>query len=266
MKCNNCGGIIPDGSKFCMYCGCEARMDFSCSHCGFKAIPLEALFCPACGMRLTLKVDDYWDNLKIGDYYYSDGSFSTQLDQSKTCVGIVFSLETTAEEKKHGWTHGQIVALEDTGGEERCQWGPRGSLLTTHVGEWKDARKDKDGYLYSNTIYASGIKYEAFEEARKYSALLPSGKTSAWYLPSVGQWVDIIENLGQVSVLGESYGCFNGDRNWRSKLAFLKFSADIYWTSLQRGSSSAWSVSMGNGSVSANSKTSAGRVRPVSAI
>ena len=266
MKCISCGGIIPDGSKFCMHCGCEVRMEFSCSHCGFKDIPPEALFCPACGLRLALKVDDCWDNLKIGDYYYSDGSFSTQLDQSKTCVGIVFSLETTAEEKKHGWTHGQIVALEDAGGGKRYVWGLGELLITSYVHEWRDAKKDKDGYLYSNSIYVSGIKYEAFAAARKFSALLPSEKTSGWYLPSVGQWVEIIENLGQVSILGDGFGCFNGDRIWRSKLAFLNISIDVYWTSLQKGSSGSWCVLMTSGNVSTLTKASAGRVRPVSAI
>ena len=266
MKFNSCGRIIPDGSKYCMHCGCEGRMELSCSHCGFNAIPLEALFCPACGMRLALKVDDCWDNLKIGDYYYSDGSFSTQLDQSKTCAGIVFSLETTAEEKKHGWTHGQIVALEDAGGGKRYVWGLGELLITSYVHEWRDAKKDKDGYLYSNIIYGSGIKYEAFEAAQKYSALLPLGKTSGWYLPSVGQWVEIIENLGQVSILGDGFGCFNGDRIWRSKLAFLNISIDVYWTSLQKGSSGSWCVLMTSGNVSTLTKASAGRVRPVSAI
>ena len=241
-------------------------MEFSCSHCGFKDIPPEALFCPACGLRLALKVDDCWDNLKIGDYYYSDGSFSTQLDQSKTCVGIVFSLETTAEEKKHGWTHGQIVALEDAGGGKRYVWGLGELLITSYVHEWRDAKKDKDGYLYSNSIYVSGIKYEAFAAARKFSALLPSEKTSGWYLPSVGQWVEIIENLGQVSILGDGFGCFNGDRIWRSKLAFLNISIDVYWTSLQKGSSGSWCVLMTSGNVSTTSMTLAGRVRPVSAI
>ena len=261
MKFNSCGRIIPDGSKYCMHCGCEGRMELSCSHCGFKAIPSEALFCPVCGMRLTLKVDDCWDNLKIGDYYYSDGSFSTHLDQLKTCVGIVFSLETTAEEKKHGWTHGQIVALEDAGGE-RCQWGPRGSLLTTHVDEWRDVRKDKDGYLYSNSIYAS--KYEAFAAARKYSALLPSGKTSGWYLPSVGQWVEIIEKLGQVLIKGYG-GYFGVDKEeWKPKLAFLNLSDVFYWTSLQRDSLDSWCVSFNlNGCVYTTSCCMHYRVRSV---
>ncbi len=262
MKCNSCGGIILDGSKFCMYCGCEARMELSCSHCGFKAIPSEALFCPACGMRLTLKVDDYWDNLKIGDYYYSDGSFSTHLDQSKTCVGIVYSLETTVEEKKHGWTHGQIVALEDAGGGGRYPWaGSWGALLAAHVDKWRDARRDKNGYLYSNSI-----KYGAFAAARSYLALLPLGKTSGWYLPSVGQWVAMIENLGQISIPEDSFGRFDGDKNWRSKLEFLKFSTDVYWTSLQKGSLYSWCVNMNGGNITPYGKSSLGKVRPISAI
>ena len=261
MKFNSCGRIIPDGSKYCMYCGSEARMELSCSHCGFKAIPSEALFCPVCGMRLTLKVDDCWDNLKIGDYYYSDGSFSTHLDQSKTCVGIVFSLETTAEEKKHGWTHGQIVALEDTRGGRYPWAGPWGALLSTHVDKWRDARKDKNGYFYSNFI-----KYGAFAAARKYLVLLPSGKTSGWYLPSVGQWVEIIENLGQVSISEDSFGRFNGDKNWKSKLAFLNFSTDVYWTSLQKGCLYSWCVNMNDGTITPYGKSSLGKVRPISAI
>ena len=30
------------------------------------------------------------DELKIGDYYYSDGTWSTTLDSSKTPIGVVF--------------------------------------------------------------------------------------------------------------------------------------------------------------------------------
>ena len=153
------------------------------------------------------------------------------------------------------------MALEDAGGE-RCQWGPRGSLLTTHVDEWRDVRKDKDGYLYSNSIYAS--KYEAFAAARKYSALLPSGKTSGWYLPSVGQWVEIIEKLGQVLIKGYG-GYFGVDKEeWKPKLAFLNLSDVFYWTSLQRDSLDSWCVSFNlNGCVYTTSCCMHYRVRSV---
>ena len=54
---------------------------------------------------------------KVGDYYYSDGTWSSEYDDSKTCIGIVFALskeqdgdiDVSLEESMHG----RIVALQD---------------------------------------------------------------------------------------------------------------------------------------------------------
>lgn len=54
---------------------------------------------------------------KIGDYYYSDGTFSTEYNSRKDCIGIVFALskekdgdiDVTLESSEHG----RIVALDD---------------------------------------------------------------------------------------------------------------------------------------------------------
>lgn len=62
---------------------------------------------------------------KVGDYYYSDGLWSTEYDANRTCIGIVFALS----EEKDGdinvslseSMHGRIVALEDIG---KFAWGP----------------------------------------------------------------------------------------------------------------------------------------------
>lgn len=62
---------------------------------------------------------------KIGDYYYSDQTWSTEYNKEKTCIGIVFALS----EEKDGdinvslaeSMHGRIVALEDLG---KYAWGP----------------------------------------------------------------------------------------------------------------------------------------------
>lgn len=29
---------------------------------------------------------------KVGDYYYSDGTYSTEMNEEKTCIGIVYAL------------------------------------------------------------------------------------------------------------------------------------------------------------------------------
>lgn len=58
-------------------------------------------------------------NLNIGDFYYSDGTWSKDLDQSKTLVGIVFwtgnptLTDPTLAEDHPECTHGYVVALQE---------------------------------------------------------------------------------------------------------------------------------------------------------
>lgn len=62
---------------------------------------------------------------RIGDYYYNDATWSTSLDKSKTCVGIVFALDDRDGNIDKSLTesvHGRVVALEDA--EKKTTWGP----------------------------------------------------------------------------------------------------------------------------------------------
>ena len=54
MKCPNCKQIIPDGSKFCNYCGQRIKTNngvIDCPTCN-REIPSDSLFCPFCGHPL----------------------------------------------------------------------------------------------------------------------------------------------------------------------------------------------------------------------
>lgn len=57
--------------------------------------------------------------LNIGDYYYSDGTWSSELDNSKTCIGVVFWVGNPSEDdptlkKEHPeCTNGLVVSLHD---------------------------------------------------------------------------------------------------------------------------------------------------------
>ena len=206
--------------------------------------------------------------LKIGDYFYSDGTFSHALTYKKQCVGIVFSLETTKEEKERGWTHGYIIALSDAQDGACFSWGPVDIDLpsphTTYYGYEFAGARDFDGYLYSNSKYTKNSAYGAFEAARNYPVLLPDGKTSGWYLPSIGQWKECLENLYKLT-----WGDWIGieQKLLADQIGGLSLSNDTYWSSTESGSSNAWGIIFGY-SVSCGDciKNSRRRVRPIAAF
>lgn len=143
---------------------------------------------------------DSYDDVKIGDYFYTDGSISHGIIKGKTIAGIVFSLETSDEEKKHGWTHGLIVAIEDANSAVATQTGYWG-IPTTQILQY--AVKDPDylsamsdhGYKISHLDCIQNKKiYAPFYIAANYNVILPKGKTSGWYLPSIGQCKILDEN------------------------------------------------------------------------
>lgn len=157
-----------------------------------------------------------YDELTIGDYFYIDGTISHELDKSKECAGIVFSLTTTDFEKKNGFVHGQIVALHNA--SAYVVWGPNIDLTSPFYNykydtEWMNgrcAREDRNGYLYTIEVLKrkDADQFQAFNNAISYPVPLPT-TTSGWYLPSIGQLGDIVENLGGLK-LGWTYGVPNG--------------------------------------------------------
>lgn len=199
-------------------------------------------------------LEDYSD-CKIGDFFYSDGTYSHDLNNDKILVGRVFSLHTTEEEKKHGWTHGQIVAVRDAKG--KFQWWNKIVVpfpnirfskcvhsLKSKRNSRSDALKDRNGYLFTSNM--AGHDCPAFDACIRFipqkrmferqknankQSVLPIGKTSGWYLPSIAQWADIVENLGEFSL---EYAIINTFYTWKG-IAQLKkkigIGSNTYWSS-----------------------------------
>lgn len=196
MKCNNCYSEIPLDAKFCPNCGSKVDEDVlkqphTCVKC-HTPTPAESLFCPNCGEP----VQSEKGRPQIGDYYYTDGTYSHEKDPSKTVAGIVFSTETTKVEKSHGWTHGQIVATKVA--ESSWQFGPHEELPLPHKSiDLYDSELicDKNGYEYTYSGFTIQKKYEIFEAARTFNVPLPYGISSGWYVPTIGQILDIFKNL-----------------------------------------------------------------------
>lgn len=204
-------------------------------------------------------------NAKIGDYYYEDGTVSSELLSDKKVVGMVFSLETSEKDKIMGYNHGQIVSLTDIS-SSKMQWDNNTKDYEKYPNYiWKnrlDALNDIDGLEYTNreeftcpTINRISMKYMEGEIKG----------ISSWYVPTAGQWARILENLGNVRVNN-----------------MLKFDAEIasknlkgininpqkwYWTITEFDAENAWSIRPVNGEFGSRSnKHNEANVRPVASF
>ena len=210
-----------------------------------------------------------YSEIQVGDYYFADGSVSHELSEKKQCLGVVFSLKTTAEERARGWTHGQIVALVDAEKGQGFRWITVNEtpLQCKMITKMSDCRTDKDGYVYCRAKY----KYyynNAFTTAHYFGRIdlrLPEGKTSGWYLPSIGQWYDIIENLGHIKILDNGY--FNDVKRARRNLdEKIGLDSGMYWSSSDKSYLGAWTVVLSAGNINSYDKNYACAVRTVAAF
>lgn len=221
----------------------------------YKDVIVKGGSCTQINDPIPFAIQEDYSDCKIGDYFYSDGTYSHDLNRDKILVGRVFSLHTTEEEKKHGWTHGQIVAVRDAKG--KFQWWNKVVVpfpnirfskcvnsLNNKINSRSDALKDRNGYVFTSNMeghdcpaFDACIKFipqkrlfERQKNANKQS-VLPIGKTSGWYLPSIAQWADIVENLGEFSL---EYAIINTFYTWKG-IARLKKKIGIgrgtYWSS-----------------------------------
>lgn len=202
---------------------------------------------------------------KIGDYYYADGTVSSELLPDKKPIGIVFSRECSERDRTMGCNHGQIVSLTDIS-SSKMQWDQEPKdykLYPNYVWENRmEALKDIDGLEYTNCEGFSTLHINW--ESMKYMEDEVKG-ASEWYVPTAGQWTKILENLGKVKV----------DR-------MLKFDAETasknlkkvginpqvwYWTITEFDTENAWSIRVASGEFgSRTNKQSKAYVRPVASF
>lgn len=156
-------------------------------------------------------------DLQVGDYYYADGSiYPNELSNvpETGCIGKIFSLSTTAEDKAHGWVNGYVIALKNVEGTMASatyaygKWSSNTSEVAggadnavysqnaTNVGMTDDKKQAvfaaKNGYDMTLTLVEKGIIAAIL--ARNYDCAYPEG-TSGWFLPAPGQVVEFLNNM-----------------------------------------------------------------------
>ena len=179
-----------------------------------------------------------------GDFYMKDGSVLSRVTSSNKadCIGIVYwvptatdpleSHEVTWLEDHSTCIHGLVVGLK----VKQSSWGPSGE--TTNI---TDSETDGIFRGYSNTQRLVSER-SSYAIVSAYNSLtsgvtLPPGKTSGWYVPSVGELKMLCQAKNEVN-----YSL--------STLGSITLSSSTYWSSGEYSSSSAWTLGLNSGRVS----------------
>ena len=153
-------------------------------------------------------------SVAIGDYYYSDGTTSSELQSGKTPVGVVFALVDAAASdpvmgKEHaGATHGLVVGLESYNTPiARSSYiddadYPLGRVASEASAAGMADMTNRYAFCgYSNTkalkTWGTWLIIDSCQaHASNYSV---PASTSGWYIPS----------LGEMELLGDAYAVVN---------------------------------------------------------
>ncbi len=207
------------------------------------------------------------DNVKIGDYYYTDGTITSDWLVDKTVAGVVFSLETSEADKAQGFSHGQIVAYSDLS-DKKQPWDSGNCHDITEYPNYNwdnrlEALKDINGlgYMHCDGYGALPITLSCLH----YLENEPTQGLSYWYVPTAGQWTKILENLGHVKV--DKMLKFDAD-SASNYLDWIHIDPQRwYWTITEFDADNAWSIRLKNGEFGSRSnKQNGAYVRPVASF
>lgn len=156
--------------------------------------------------------------VKIGDIYYCDGTWSSTLRGKKEPLGIVFY--TGKHEKdsqnyngKPGSVKGYVVALNDADASSgRAAFGSGADIS----GFDTDTEKFT-GYERTQTMKGafgfSSETHRAVWQAVNHTPAAPEG-SSGWYLPSLGEWNVLWQNYSTVQSQLTAAGGSDMKKNW----------------------------------------------------
>lgn len=176
---------------------------------------------------------------KVGDFVYGDKTWSTELDGTKTCVGVITDVRSKDFD---------FIGLENlTAGFWTNLLGTISDVITETNKSL--AICDFAGKTNSqNIILAKPTESTAAPQCAAYST--EGFGTNSWFLPSCGQWG--VAQLNRVKI----------DTSISATIGSDPLSGSSYWTSTQYNSKDAWLFDWVNGTKRGTTKSSSYLVRP----
>lgn len=175
---------------------------------------------------------------KVGDFVYGDKTWSTELDGTKTCVGVITDVRSKDFD---------FIALRDV---DAAFWAQALGIIPNVVTETNEslAMCDFAGKTNSqNIILTKPTESTAAHQCAAYST--EGFGAGSWYLPSMGQWSVAYLNRFKINA---SISAAGGSA----------ISSAGYWSSTQNDSLNAWTFGWANGSMRTASKIDYYKVHP----
>jgi len=156
-----------------------------------------------------------------GDFLYKDGSWGAigaTYNAGKTPVAIVFAKKDgmSTNDTEKGWAHGYAMALKNVNSSSVswCSSTYESTQMLTTLTTYDNMTSNFDGFAETNAIKNSDTYKKSTAEtdfSACYSALnyekevKTPQNTSGWYLPSSGQWYEILTNIGGMPSTPDGY-------------------------------------------------------------
>lgn len=174
---------------------------------------------------------------KVGDFVYGDKTWSTELDGTKTCVGVITDVRSKDFD---------FIALKNMG---VTFWTQTLGIISNVVTETNEslAMCDFAGKTNSQNIILT--EPTGSTAAHKCAAYSTEGfGAGSWFLPSCGQW-----NVARLNktIINSSLGIAGG-----------AIGSGIFWTSTQYNEQVAWSAYWASSALSGYTKTNSCKSRP----
>lgn len=176
---------------------------------------------------------------KVGDFVYGDKTWSTELDGTKTCVGVITDVRSKDFD---------FIGLENL---TASFWTNSSGIIPNVVTETNEslALCDSAGKTNSqNIILAKPTESTAAHKCAAYST--EGFGAGSWFLPSCCQWS--VAQLNRVKI----------DTSISATIGSDPLSSILYWTSTQYNSNDAWIFGWTNGAKRGTTKSSSYAVRP----
>jgi uncharacterized membrane protein len=176
---------------------------------------------------------------QIGDFVYGDKTWSTELDGTKTCVGVITDVRSKDFD---------FISLQNVGASF---WTQTLDIISNVVTEIKKSLAicDFAGKTNSqNIILAKPTESTAAHQCAAYST--EGFGTNSWFLPSCGQWG--VAQLNRVKI----------DTSISATIGSDPLSSVSYWTSTQYSSNNTWIFGWVNATKRGATKSDSYLVRP----